>query len=236
MLVFQPQKAPVRYEISLQQESTFFGMEQVLNGRGVATVSPGEASSDGNANLIVELSNVEVTVKQGEELQELDLGLNGKKVDVTVSPRGEVVSLKPTTPLEGMTEDALKSLVRALFPYLPEGQVKEGATWVEKRVEPSDDKSIKEPEIDGAFEYTLEEFGNKDGVDTAKVFGEGKVKIHKATPGGVFVGDAKGESEVHVGVKDGWIVHNTADMTVNGTVGDTEITRVERFECKRLAK
>jgi hypothetical protein len=235
-LVFQPTKTPVKYEISLQQEMTFMGVEQLVNGKGTALVSPGEASTDGNARFVVELSGIEVTLKQGEELQDLDLGLEGKKVNVTVTPRGDVVSVEPTTPADGMSTGAIKSLVKTLFPYLPEGKVSEGATWTHKRLEANEDKTIKEPAIDGQFDYTLEEFGNKDGVETAKILGEGKVKINQTTPGGVFVGEAEGQSELHVGVKDGWIVHNKADMTVSGKVGTTEITRVERFECKRAVK
>lgn len=212
------------------------GVEQLVNGKGTATVSPGEASSDGNSKFVVELTGIEVTLKQGEELQDLDLGLEGKKVNVTVTPRGDVVAIEPTTPVDGMTKGALKSLVKALFPYLPEGKVSEGDTWSEKRVEANEDKTIKEPAIDGQFDYTLEEFANKNGIESAKIFGEGKVKINQATPGGVFVGNAEGQTEVHVGVKDGWIVHSKADMTVSGKVGTTEIARVERFECKRAAK
>lgn len=235
VLSYTPPKEGMHYHITMQQESRFMGMEQQINGFGSILVIPGERSDDGNLKMTVELSDVAVTMKQGDEMQELDLGLNGKKATITVSPRGEVTDFVTQAPLDRMITDRMRSVVESLFPFLPEDKVGEGDTWVENRVEPSRSPGVKEPEVEGKFEYTLEEFSKKDGVETVKVYGEGKAKVHKPTPGGMFVGEAEGKSESHLAIDGGWVVYGKSNVVTNGMVGDTKISQVDHFECK-LAK
>ncbi|MFQ5600687.1 MAG: hypothetical protein ACE5G2_09035 [Candidatus Krumholzibacteriia bacterium] len=228
-----PPKEVLRYKVEFQQETHAGGMEFTFNMTGEAELSFLEKTEDGNSKLAIKLSSIEASMMQMGNLVEQDPGLEGTSVHVTASPRGDVLEVEPQQVLSDAQVELLETLVENFFAYLPEEAVETEDTWVQKRFEESDSDDTDLPALDGSLEYMLDDIEKKDGVQVAKIVGEGSLKINEMTPQGLFAGEAKVESESLTSIASGCVLRKKSSMEVSGKVGGTfDVDQAHFFEVK----
>ena len=231
-LKFAPENKKLHYKMDVQQEVFVQGFEIVTNHTGEIEVAWLEKTEDGKAKISVRFTNVEGTMKQGDNLTEQNLGINGKEIWVTVSERGEVDEIVPQAVLDDAKTQLVQDLIENLVAFLPEDEIGEGDSWVQERITEGatpDDP----PAVEGEMEYWLEELKEKDGLEVARIVGEGKADINMMTPGGMLVGEAKGDVEYVIAVHGGYMVQGKSFTEVKGKMGTgQELSQVRRFECE----
>lgn len=232
LTVSAPPGTVLNYRLEIQQEMNLHGMDITVNQVGNIAVEALDASEKGEPRFAIGFSDFEGSVMRGGDLVEQQPPINGVTVHATLSLNGELVDMAPQSNLSDERKELVRGLVEKLFAYFPAGEVEPGDTWVQKRFEESPDPRADEPAVDGAMEYTLDDWGKKDGVEGAKIFGTGKARLALPTPGGLFNGEAQGEWEGFVALAGGHVIECKHTVEIEGRVGDTEVSRAERYELK----
>jgi hypothetical protein len=149
-----------------------------------------------------------------------------------VSSRGEVKEVLPQATLDAAKIGLIEDLVENFVAFLPEDKVGEGDSWIQSRSKPGPTPDDP-PEIEGEVEFFLDEFKKDNGVQVAKVIGEGKAKINVMIPGGLLTGEAKGDQEYLLALDGGYIIKSKSFMELKGEMqGGQKLSKVRRFECK----
>ena len=231
-LTFAPEGQTLHYSMDIQQEIYVQGIEIVISHTGNVEFEWLEKTDDGAAKISLTFTNVEGTMKQGNNLQEQDLGINGVEVWLVVSSRGKIEEIIPQTHLDETKTRLVEDLVENFIAFLPEDKVGEGDSWKKNRTKegPTPDDP---PEVEGEVEFFLDEFKKSDGRETAKIVGEGKAKINVMTPGGLLTGSAKGDEEYVLAIDGGYIIKAKSFMELKGELDNGQkISQVRRFECR----
>jgi len=228
-LVFAPEGKTLHYTINAQQEMNV-GFEFETNHKGDLDMVWMETTKDGNSKLSVTFKNIEGTTKMGDELQEAPLGINNKEVWVIVSPQGEVIDTIPQATIAQQEQMLLEQVIQTLVPYFSADKVGDGDTWIKDRNEDSSAEGGQK--VEGQFEYSLDGFKKTDGLEVAKIVGEGKLKITQETPSGPVTGEAKGDQEFEVAVNGGYPVKTRSTVDFNGSMGGRNLSVVFRIECE----
>jgi hypothetical protein len=232
LLRFAPENKELHYTMKVQQEVFVQGFEMESNFEGEIDLVWLEMTKDGKAKLSITFRNIEGTMRRGDDLTDQDLGINNTEVWVTVSERGEVDDVAPQAVLDEARTSMVQNFVEDLVLFMPENEVSEGDSWVQQRdregATPDDPPALK-----GQVEYWLDGLEKKDGLQVAKVVGEGKATINMATPGGMLVGEAKGDVEYRIALDGGYLIKGKSFTEVKGEIGSgQEISQVRRFECE----
>lgn len=231
-LRFAPENQKLHYKMSVQQEVFVQGLEIETNHEGNIEVAWLEKTDDGKSKLSIRFTNVEGTMRQGDNLIDQDLGINNVEVWVTVSALGRVDDIDPQAVLDEAKTSLVQDFVENLVLFMPEDTVGKGDSWVQERERPGatpDDP----PAVKGRMEYWLDDFKKEKGREVAKIVGEGKADINLVTPAGLLVGEAKGDVELLVALDGGYLIKGKSSTEVKGKMGGgQELSQVRRFECQ----
>ena len=230
-LRFLPENKELHYRMQLQQEVFVQGFEIESNYEGDIHVTWMEKTDDGKSKLSIKFSNVEGTMRQGDNLTDHDLGINGIEVWVLVSETGRADDVIPQAVLDETRTGMVQDLVENLVLFMPEDKVGKGDSWIQER-EREGATPDAPPAVKGRGEYWLEDLKKQDGREVAKVLGEGKADINLMTPGGLLVGEAKGDAEFLIALDGGYTIKGKSFTEVKGEIGGgQELSQVRRFEC-----
>jgi hypothetical protein len=230
LLRFAPENQKLHYRMILQQEVFVQGLDIESNFEGNVDIEWLEKTDDGKSKLSVTFSNLEGTMRQGDNLTDQDLGINDVEVWVTVSETGRVDEVDPQAVLDEAKTSMVQDFIENLVLYMPEDKVGKGDSWVQER-ERDGATADDPPALKGRVEYWLDDFKKEDGREVAKVTGEGKADIHIMTPGGMLVGEAKGDVEFVIALDGGYMIKGKSTTEVKGEIGGQELSQVRRFEC-----
>lgn len=223
------------YRLETQGETNFAGMTITENSGGDVEVEALDSDADGNPRFAFRFANFAASVMRGSDMMEQDPQLDGAVVHVTFTPRGERMEVAPQTSLPSPQRKMVEELSEVFFAYLPENAVEPDDSWVQERFEESE-TGDREPAVDGEWEYTLEDFEEKDGHECAKLLVQGTLKLNTPTPGGMFTGEAKTEGEILVALDSGHVLNSKLTTDYSGNVGTQEVNRVQYLELKLREK
>jgi len=134
-------------------------------------------------------------MEYGDQMVDMDTGimLEGREIDVVVSPNGKVVKIVPKGYIPGLMDpEGLKGLIGLgnFFPSLPDSEVSVGFSWRDEDVVKMEESGNSE-----SVEYELKKIYEKKGFKLAeiqgKVMSEGVFTIKKATLEGRGKGKVK---------------------------------------------
>ena len=221
------------YKMQVQQEMSFQGMTITGTEGGKVHIVVQESHED-TLQLSIHFSDFEGSVKNGNDLVERKPQLQGVALLARMSPRGDVLEVKPQTPVAPNLKEELPRILEEFFPFFADQAIEPGDSWTRIQKVPNKDSANDELRIDGKTEYTLDELSKKNDRKTAKILGVESAKVNFETPAGVVVGDVKGKSEALVLVDSGWVLERKSTSEFTGTVGATKGSRVEYTEIQRL--
>ncbi|HZL85614.1 MAG TPA: hypothetical protein VFD07_09585 [Candidatus Krumholzibacteria bacterium] len=221
------------YKMQVQQEMSFQGMAITATEGGKVHIVVQKSHED-TLQLSIRFSDFEGSVKNGNDLMERKPQLQGVALLARMSPRGDVLEVKPQTPVPPNLQEELPRLLEEFFPFFADQAIEPGDSWTHIQKVPNKDSANDELRIDGKTEYTLDELSKKDDRKTAKILGVETAKVNFETPAGTVVGDVKGKSEVLVLVDSGWVLERKSTSEFTGMIGTTKGSRVEYTEIHRL--
>ena len=194
---------------------------------------------DGGRLVTIKFTKFRGNMEYGDQMVDMDTGimLEGREIDVVVSPKGKIVKIVPKGYIPGlMNPEGLKGLIGLdnFFPSLPDSEVSVGFSWKDEDV-----VKMEESETSESFEYELKKVYEKKGFKLAEIQGkemsEGVFKIQKAT----LEGEGKGKVKNKV-ILDGCYLakcNSTLDfkgvVTGMGAGGEPkEVFITYSFECR----
>lgn len=187
------------YQLDNQTELNYQG--NTMSTLSSGSVSMTRAADAANKNLVfsITVDKLEMSRRQGSELQAQDLGLNGAKLQAEVTPRGKVAKVEGVTVLNEQQLKIAENLVDVLFVDVPEQPVKTGDTW-------KSDLSKRDGSSTGSGEFTLDEIAKKSGHQAAMI--SGPVAFEAKEP--ALTG--KGTFEAAIAVDGGYTISAKGSM------------------------
>ena len=227
-----PEGLTLHYKVDVQQEVYVQGFEIVNIMAGEFEMKWLETTDNGNSKISIIINKIEASIQRGNDLQEIDMGIEGTEAWVTVTPQGEVKEVVPKSVLNKEKTSQVEELANDLIAFFSEEKVGEGDSWKKDLTKPSSTPDAP-AEVTGEGEYFLDEFKKSDGLEVAKIVGEGKVEINMMTPGGLLTGKGKGDQETVVALDGGYIVKAKSFLELKGELGSgQDMSMVRRFECE----
>jgi hypothetical protein len=193
----------LHYSLDNQTEVNYQGRTMSTTSSGTLTLTRGADAANKNLVFDIVIEKIEMSRRQGNDLQSQDLGLDGAKLKAEVTSRGKVVKVEPVTTLSQQQATMAENLVDVLFVDLPDKPVKSGDTWTV-------DLSERDGSATGSGEFTLDEVGKKDGRPTAMISGPVRIEVAEQKITG------KGSFEATVAVQGGYAITAKGSIDLKG--------------------
>lgn len=187
------------YKLDNQTEVNFQGRTMSTNSSGTLSVKRGADAASKNLVFSIVIDKLEVSRRQGDDLQTQDLGLDGAKLQAEVTSRGRVVKVEQVTVLGAQQMQIAENLVDVLFVDLPEKPVKTGDTYTV-------DLSKRDGSSTGSGEFTVDEIAKKGGRQAAMISGPVTVEVKEQGLTG------KGTFEAAIAVDGGYALSTKGSM------------------------
>jgi hypothetical protein len=204
-----------RYKLDNQTIVNYQGTEMTSMSSGSLTMTRGADAVNKNLTFDIVVEKLEVSRRQGSQLQAQELGMDGAKLKAEVTSFGKVVNVEGVTTLSQQQLQIASNLVDVMFVDLPEKPVKTGETW-------KADLRKRDGSSTGSGEFTLDEIAKKNGLQVAKISGPVTVEA----PAQSLTG--KGTFEAAVAVDGGYTITAKGSMDLKGDGPTVEQT----FELK----
>jgi len=206
----------LEYRSSSSVQLTVYGMETFINQSMEFEMSFPDTTSDEGRIVDITINKVSGSVMRGERTMDYEppLKLEGKKVTVLVSPRGEVLKVTPQGYIAGMKSlDQLKTVFEDLFPALPDSTLQVGSKWNDRREEKSESETST---MD--MEYKLKKIEDYKGIKVAVVEGKIKMTGMQQSPKGTIEGSGKGKLKAKLAVDGGYMTECKYHLDIKGTL------------------
>jgi len=232
----------LNYKASSSIQMTVYGMEMFINQSMELEMSFPDTTSEEGRVVDVKVNKLSGSVMRGENTMDYEppLKLEGKKITLIVSPKGEVVKVIPHGYIQGMKSlDDLKNVFSEFFPALPDSSIQVGSEWSESREEKSESESGTV-----TYKYKLKKVENYKGLPVVVLEGKVKMEGKQQTPKGAIEGEGKGKIKAKLATEGCYIAEYKYQLDmkgnlVGGTGGDEksrEIITSVYFRCKLKGK
>lgn len=236
-----PEGRFLHYKSSSSVEQEFFGTSMTMNQSAETEMAMVKKTQEGNYKLSIKFNNIRSGMVRGDDLMDWEppIKLEGKTVNVVVSPEGEIVGVEAGAYIPGLKKkDDLKDIVKGWFVKLPDSTVGVGYKWREEIVKKDEKAEDKPPEIEGWADYTFKKISKKAGIEVAEIEVELKFTVNRDVPGGTFSGEGRGKRKACVALDGGYIVESSNSIDIEGKTllasSDQEINTLisQSFETK----
>jgi hypothetical protein len=161
-----------------------------------------------------------ITVGDQVIAQESAAALNGKTLEVSLAPNGQVLSFSGMGGEDYFEEGIgqMAMMIHGLFPKLPEGPITIGQTWQDEMDIPNI-SSATTREFIGETTYTVVGFKEKFGIPCVEISEvtefEFEGKVEQQGEAWLMTGAGQSVGTVLISLEDGFILASQSDSTVD---------------------
>jgi hypothetical protein len=161
-----------------------------------------------------------ITVGDQVIAQESASALNGKTLEVSLAPSGQVLSFSGMGSEDYFEEGIgqMAMMIHGLFPKLPEGPITIGQTWQDEMDVPNI-SSATTREFIGETTYTVVGFKEKFGIPCVEISEvtdfEFEGKVEQQGEAWLMTGAGQSVGTVLISLEDGFILASQSDSTVD---------------------